>query len=62
MEVVIVGAKRSAIGSFLGSLKSVSALELGASVTKSLLDSLNLDAKNIDEMIFRFWALAVVRI
>ncbi|PAF51812.1 acetyl-CoA acetyltransferase [Helicobacter sp. 13S00401-1] len=50
-EVVIVGAKRSAIGSFGGSLKSLSAVDLGECVLKGLLDSINLDSKLVEELI-----------
>ncbi len=37
-EVVVVAAKRTAIGSFLGSLKQTEAVELVSMLTKSLLD------------------------
>ena len=37
-EVVIVSAVRTAIGSFLGSLKDVSAADLGAIVIKEALE------------------------
>ncbi|RDU66341.1 acetyl-CoA C-acyltransferase [Helicobacter didelphidarum] len=50
-EVVIVGAKRTAIGSFLGSLKGVSAVELASIVSKDLLSELNLEPNLIDEVI-----------
>lgn len=37
-EVVVVAAKKTAIGSFLGSLKQTEAVELVSMLTKSLLD------------------------
>lgn len=49
-KVVIVDAKRSAIGSFGGSLKDVSAVSLGVYVIKNLLHNLNL-TNEIDEII-----------
>jgi acetyl-CoA C-acetyltransferase len=50
-EIYIVSAKRTAVGSFNGSLSSVSAHLLGAEVIKSLLASSGLDASAIDELI-----------
>lgn len=50
-EVVVVGAKRSAIGNFGGSLKDIDSVNLGVLVLKDVLDSLNLDKKEIDEVI-----------
>ena len=35
-EVVVVSAKRTAIGSFLGSLKDVSAVDLATACVKSI--------------------------
>lgn len=51
-RVFIVGAKRTAIGSFQGALSSVSAAELGAEVTKSVLEQAQILGKNVDEVIF----------
>lgn len=50
-EVVIVSALRSAMGTFGGSLKDVSAVELGAKVLKESYERLNLDPAEIDEVI-----------
>lgn len=50
-NVVIVAATRTPIGSFQGSLANVPAVELGASVIRSLLGSTGLDADQIDEVI-----------
>ena len=50
-EVVIVSAVRTAIGSFLGSLKNVSAPELGGIVIKEALLRSGVKAEDIDEVI-----------
>ena len=49
-KVVIVSAKRTPIGSFMGALSSVEATELGAIAIKSAIDEINLDPKEIDEV------------
>jgi len=50
-KVVIVAAARTAIGTFGGSLASVSAPRLGATVIKALLEKTGIDASTIDEVI-----------
>ena len=50
-EVYIVDAKRTAVGSYLGSLTSLKAHELGASVIKSIIKTNNLPSDAIDEVI-----------
>ena len=50
-EVVIVSALRTAIGSFGGSFKNVSAVELGAEVIVESLNQLNLPPEEVDEVI-----------
>jgi len=50
-EVVIVSAVRTPIGSFLGSLSSVSATQLGATAIKAALGKINLDASKVDEVL-----------
>ena len=50
-EVVIVSAVRTPIGSFLGSLSSVPATQLGAAAIKASLKKINLDPKNVDEVL-----------
>ncbi|HOW38046.1 MAG TPA: acetyl-CoA C-acetyltransferase [Bacillota bacterium] len=50
-NIFIVGAKRSPIGSFLGSLKDVTAVELGAQVLKRLLTDTGVPLDKIDEVI-----------
>ncbi|MGX7024391.1 acetyl-CoA C-acetyltransferase [Vagococcus hydrophili] len=50
-EVVIVSAKRTPIGSFGGSFKDISAVELGTQLVKKSLAEINLEASLIDEVI-----------
>jgi len=50
-KVVIVAAKRTAIGSFNGILSSFSATELGSHVIKSLLEETKINKEEIDEVI-----------
>ena len=51
-RVTIVSAKRTAIGSFGGSLKDVPAARLGGNLVKQALESINLDPNLVDEIIF----------
>src|SRR5438105_14405498 len=51
-EVVIVSAVRTPIGSFGGSLASVSAVKLGGIAVKAALSKINLDPKYIQEVFF----------
>lgn len=50
-KVVIVSAVRTPIGSFMGSLSSISATKLGATAIKGALDKINLDPKLVDEVL-----------
>jgi acetyl-CoA C-acetyltransferase len=50
-DAVIVSAARTAIGSFNGSLKNISAPELGATVIKSALEKAGLKPEQVDEVI-----------
>lgn len=50
-DVVIVAATRTAIGSFQGSLASVSAVDLGAAVIRQLLEQTGVDGAQVDEVI-----------
>ncbi|MFC4710885.1 acetyl-CoA C-acetyltransferase [Enterococcus eurekensis] len=50
-EVIIVSALRTAIGSFGGAFKNVSAVDLGAEVIKKSLEQLNLLPEEVDEVI-----------
>jgi len=48
---VIISAKRTSIGSFLGNLSSFSASDLASAVIKKILDDLNIRPDDIDEVI-----------
>ena len=50
-NVVIVDSVRTPIGSFGGSLSKVSAVELGTTVIKSLVERSKIDPANVDEVI-----------
>lgn len=50
-KVVIVSAARTPIGSFLGSLSTVPATDLGATAIKGALDKIKLDANLVDEVL-----------
>lgn len=50
-RVYLVSAKRTAVGSFLGSLTDVSAVQMGASVVKSILSETGIDSTKVDEVI-----------
>ncbi|MBL0317626.1 MAG: acetyl-CoA C-acyltransferase [Flavobacteriales bacterium] len=50
-EVFIVSAVRTPLGSFGGSLASVSATKLGAAAIKGALDRIGLDGKEVNEVI-----------
>ncbi|MEG6192579.1 acetyl-CoA C-acetyltransferase [Enterobacter kobei] len=51
-KVMIVGATRTPIGSFRGSLSPLSAVELGAVTVQRLLESSGLHPEQIDELVF----------
>lgn len=50
-KIFLVGAKRSAIGSMLGSLKDVSPTYIGAEVLKAAIEQAGVNPANIDEVI-----------
>ena len=50
-KVVIVSAVRTPIGSFMGSLSSISATKLGAAAIKGALEKINLDPNLVDEVL-----------
>lgn len=50
-KVYVVAAKRTAIGSFLGSLSNVSPSDLAGSVIKNIIDEVKINPENIDEVI-----------
>ena len=51
-NVVIVGAKRTPIGSFMGSLSTFTGPQLGALATKGALTAYHVDPKEIEELYF----------
>ncbi len=51
MKCYVVAAKRTAIGKFLGSLSSVSAVELGATVISNIISESGINPSIIDEVI-----------
>ena len=51
-KVVIVSAKRTAIGSFGGVFKDVPAVALGTAAVKGALEQINLNPEQVDELIF----------
>ncbi|MCS6823190.1 MAG: acetyl-CoA C-acyltransferase [Cytophagaceae bacterium] len=50
-EVYIVAASRTPIGSFLGSLSTLTASELGAAAIKGVVQKANIDATHVQEVI-----------
>ena len=50
--VVIVAAKRTPVGSFGGAFKDVSAVDLGTTVVKNLLEQTGVKPEQVDEVIF----------
>jgi len=51
-SVVIIDAKRTAIGKFRGEFADVSAVELGTQLVKKLLKANKIDPKSVDQFIF----------
>lgn len=51
-NVYIVSARRTPIGSFLGSLKNVSAPKLGESVVRAILEETEIETIKINELVF----------
>jgi acetyl-CoA C-acetyltransferase len=50
-SVYIVAAKRTPIGSFLGKLSPLSAIKLGGFAVRGALESINLNPKEVDEVV-----------
>ncbi len=50
-KVYVVAAKRTAVGSFLGSLSNVAPSDFGAKVVKKILEDTKINPKDIDEVI-----------
>lgn len=51
-NVVIVGGRRTPIGSFMGALSNMTAPQLGAIATKGVLAAYHVDPKEVDEVYF----------
>ena len=51
-RVAIVSAKRTAIGSFGGSLKDISVVKIGGELVKKALEDINLNPNLVDEIVF----------
>ncbi|HBB5200945.1 TPA: acetyl-CoA C-acyltransferase, partial [Listeria monocytogenes] len=51
-EVVIIDAVRTPIGKFGGSLKDISAVDLGATALKGVLERANIAPERVDQVIF----------
>lgn len=51
-DAVIVAAKRTPVGTFGGAFKNVTAVDLGAHAVKKTMESIGLDPKEVDELIF----------
>ena len=51
-DVVIVSAKRTAIGSYLGAFKNVSPIDLGVTAVKAALEAANVKPEQVDNLIF----------
>jgi acetyl-CoA C-acetyltransferase len=52
MEVYIVSAVRTPIGSFMGSLASIPAVKLGSAAVKASMERIGLDPHQVDEVYF----------
>ena len=50
-DVVLVAAKRTAIGKFGGAFNSISAVDLGAAVMQNLLETTRVPREQIDEVV-----------
>ena len=50
-DVVIIAAKRTPVGSFLGSLSGTAATVLGTVAIKGILDEIKIDINEVDEVI-----------
>lgn len=51
VRTYIVGAKRTAVGSFMGSLKNTSAAVMGSEVVKALLNETKINPADVDELV-----------
>ncbi|MDE3229219.1 MAG: acetyl-CoA C-acyltransferase, partial [Chloroflexota bacterium] len=51
-DVVVLGGARTPFGVFMGSLKDVSAIELGAIAARGALERSGVDAADVDQVFF----------
>jgi acetyl-CoA C-acetyltransferase len=51
-RIAIIEAKRTPIGNFLGGFRNMSAVELGVSVVKAVVECAGLQPADVDEVIF----------
>lgn len=51
-STVIVGAKRTPVGTFMGGLSTFSAPDLGKIAAQGAIEQSGIDAKEIDEVLF----------
>ncbi len=51
-DIVVLGGARTPFGTFMGSLKDVSAIELGAIAAKAALERSGVEAKDVDQVVF----------
>jgi acetyl-CoA C-acetyltransferase len=51
-DVVIVSAKRTAIGSYLGAFANVSAIELGVTAVKAAIEAAGIQPEQVDNLVF----------
>lgn len=51
-DVFILGGKRTAMGQYVGALKDISAIDLGATAARGALEATNVDPEEIDHAIF----------
>lgn len=51
-DAVIVAARRSPLGTFGGAFKNVTAVDLGAHIVQKTMESIGLDPRQVDELIF----------
>jgi len=52
MDAYIIGARRTAIGKFNGSLASLNAIDIGAAVIRDLVEQTSIRGEAVDEVIF----------
>jgi acetyl-CoA acetyltransferase family protein len=51
-DIVVLGGARTPFGTFNGTLKDISAIDLGATAAKAALERSGVDAKDVDQIVF----------